>query len=396
MLNTRQLFLKHMAPTSSFPLMLEIETSEGVYLIKPDGTKMMDLISGIGVSNIGHRHPAVIQAIKEQLDKYLHTMVYGEYVLAPQVELATLLTAQLPEQLNSVYYVNSGSEATEGAMKLAKRKTGRAEIVACKKAYHGSTQGAASLMNPTDYTRAFYPLLPGIAHIEYNVFEDLSTITEKTAAVIIETVQGEWGVRKPEACYLRAVRERCTEVGALLIFDEIQAGYGRTGSLWAFEQYNVIPDILLLAKGMGGGMPIGAFISSQENMRALSEDPILGHITTFGGHPVNCAAAVACLKTILDEKLVEGVKEKETHFRTLLKHPLIKDFRSAGLLMAMELDSFDRVQKVIDFCLKNGLIVDWFLFNTESVRIAPPLIITKKEIEKACSIILKALDYANN
>ena len=323
-------------------------------------------------------------------------MVYGEYVLAPQVELAKLLTEQLPEQLNSVYYVNSGSEATEGAMKLAKRKTGRAEIIACKKAYHGSTQGAASLMNPTDYTRAYYPLLPGIAHIEYNVFEDLSTITEHTAAVIVETVQGEWGVRKPLACYLRALRERCNEVGALLIFDEIQAGYGRTGSLWAFEQYQVIPDILLLAKGMGGGMPMGAFVSSQEIMKSLSVDPILGHITTFGGHPVNCAAALACLKTILDEKLVEGVKAKETMFRSKLKHPLIKDFRSAGLLMAMELDSFDRVQRVIEYCLNNGLIVDWFLFNTESVRIAPPLIITKKEIETACSIILKALDYANN
>jgi acetylornithine/succinyldiaminopimelate/putrescine aminotransferase len=395
MLNTRQLFLKHMAPTSSFPLMLEIESSEGVYLIKPDGTKMMDLISGIGVSNIGHRHPKVIQAIKDQLDKYLHTMVYGEYVLAPQVELANLLAQHLPEQLNSVYYVNSGSEATEGAMKLAKRKTGRAEIIACKKAYHGSTQGAASLMNPTDYTQAFHPLLPGIGHIEYNEFEDLSLISEKTAAVIVETVQGEWGVRKPKACYLRALRERCTAVGALLIFDEIQAGYGRTGSLWAFEQYNVIPDILLLAKGMGGGMPIGAFVSSQELMKSLSVDPILGHITTFGGHPVNCAAAVACLKTILDEGLIDQVKEKEVMFRSMLKHPLIKDFRSAGLLMAMELDSFDRVQKVIDYCLNNGLIVDWFLFNTESVRIAPPLIITKKEIEKACSIILKALDAAN-
>ena len=396
MLNNRQLFLDHMAPTSEFPLMLEIERSEGVYLYNTKGEKLMDLISGIGVSNLGHRHPAVLQAIQEQLDKYLHTMVYGEYVLAPQVELAELLTSHLPENLNAVFYVNSGSEATEGAMKLAKRYTGRSEIVACKYAYHGSTQGAASLMYPMDYTQAYHPLLPDIKHIEYNVFNDLQLITESTAAVIIETVQGEWGVRKPEACYLRALREKCTRTGTLLIFDEIQAGYGRTGSLWAFEQYEVVPDVLLLAKGMGGGMPIGAFVSSQEIMHCLAVNPILGHITTFGGHPVNCAAALATLKTILKEQYIESVKEKETLFRSLLKHPLIKEVRSAGLMMAMELDSFDRVQKVIYYCLNHGLIVDWFLFNTESVRIAPPLIISKKEIQTACAIILDALENAKN
>ena len=396
MLNNRQLFLRHMAPTSGFPLMLEIERSEGVYLIDSQGKKMMDLISGIGVSNIGHRHPNVLKAIQEQLDKYLHTMVYGEYVLAPQVQLAELMASQLPESLDSIYFVNSGSEATEGAMKLAKRVTGRAEIIACYKAYHGSTQGAASLMNPTEFTQAFHPLLPGIEHIEFNDQADLEKISTKTAAVIMETVQGEWGVRKPKACYLRALRERCNETGTMLIFDEIQAGYGRTGSLWAFEKYGVIPDVLLLAKGMGGGMPIGAFVSSTEYMQHLSVDPILGHITTFGGHPVNCAAAYACLNTILDEKLTEGVRDKEILFRTLLKHPMIKELRTAGLMMAMELDNFDTVQKVINFCLENGLIVDWFLFNNWSVRLAPPLIISEKEIREACAIILQALDYAQN
>ncbi|MCB0588018.1 MAG: aspartate aminotransferase family protein [Phaeodactylibacter sp.] len=392
MANLRQLFLQHVAQTSPSPLMLEVERAEGMYLYSPEGKAYLDLIAGIGVSCLGHRHPAVVEAVKAQLDKYLHTLVYGEFVLAPQVQLAELLARCLPDPLYSVYFVNSGTEATEGAMKLAKRYTGRYEIVACKQAYHGSTQGAASLMWPKDFTQAYHPLLPGIRHIEYNCEEGLGQVNEKTAAVIMETVQGEWGVRPPAEGYLKKVRERCDEVDALLIFDEIQAGYGRTGSLFAFEQYGVVPDILLLAKGMGGGMPIGAFIASKEIMNALSDNPILGHITTFGGHPVSCAAALATLETLLESDLIQQVKAKEQLFLELLQHPDIVEVRSAGLWLAVELESFERVQAVIKHCLEQGLITDWFLFNSRSLRIAPPLIITEEQIRWACGVILEALE----
>ncbi|MCB9267382.1 MAG: aspartate aminotransferase family protein [Lewinellaceae bacterium] len=392
MANLRQLFLQHVAQTSPSPLMLEVERAEGMYLYSPEGKAYLDLIAGIGVSCLGHRHPAVVEAVKAQLDKYLHTLVYGEFVLAPQVQLAELLARCLPDPLDSVYFVNSGTEATEGAMKLAKRYTGRYEIVACKQAYHGSTQGAASLMWPKDFTQAYHPLLPGIRHIEYNCEENLGQVNEKTAAVIMETVQGEWGVRPPGEGYLKKVRERCDEVDALLIFDEIQAGYGRTGSLFAFEQYGVVPDILLLAKGMGGGMPIGAFIASKEIMNALSDNPILGHITTFGGHPVSCAAALATLETLLESDLIQQVKAKEQLFLELLQHPDIVEVRSAGLWLAVELESFERVQAVIKHCLEQGLITDWFLFNSRSLRIAPPLIITEEQIRWACGVILEALE----
>lgn len=394
-MNKRQLFLRHVAQTSPFPLQIEVDRAEGIYLYAPDGKAYLDLIAGISVSSLGHRNPNVIRAVKAQLDQYLHTMVYGEYVLAPQVQLATLLAEQLPSPLESVYFVNSGTEATEGAMKLAKRYTGRAEIIACKKAYHGSTQGAASLMWPKDFTQAFHPLLPGIKHIEFNCEFCLQQITEQTAAVIMEPVQAEWGVRPPYADYLKKVRKRCTEVGALLIFDEIQTGYGRTGSLFAFQQYGAVPDILLLAKGMGGGMPIGAFVSSHEIMQSLTHDPILGHITTFGGHPVSCAAGLATLQTLLDQDYIQQVKAKEALFRSLLKHPAILDIRSAGLLMAVELSDFNFLQKVIQECLKQGLITDWFLFNDRSMRIAPPLIISEEEIRKACGIILEALEVVS-
>lgn len=371
--------------------MLEVERAEGMYLYDPEGKAYLDLIAGIGVSGLGHRHPAVVEAAKAQLDKYLHTLVYGEFVLAPQVQLAELLARCLPDPLDSVYFVNSGTEATEGAMKLAKRHTGRYEIVACKKAYHGSTQGAASLMWPRDFTQGYHPLLPGIRHIEYNCEWCLQQITEKTAAVIMETVQGEWGIRPPVEGYLQKVRERCNEAGALLIFDEIQAGYGRTGSLFAFEQYGVVPDILLLAKGMGGGMPIGAFVASRAVMSALSDNPILGHITTFGGHPVSCAAALATLKALLESGLIQQVKAKEQLFLELLQHPAIVEVRSAGLWMAVELESFEVVQAVIGHCLEKGLITDWFLFNSCSLRIAPPLIITEEQIRWACGVILEGL-----
>lgn len=387
----RRLFLEHVAQTSPFPLGLEIARAEGMYLYDAAGKAYMDLIAGIGVSSLGHRHPAVVEAIKTQADRYLHTMVYGEFVLGPQARLAARLAECLPEGLDNVYFVNSGTEAAEGAMKLAKRYTGRAEIVACRKAYHGSTQGAASLMSPTDFTQGYHPLLPGIRHIEFNCAYCLQQITRHTAAVVIEPVQAEWGVRKPHGDYLQQLRRRCDETGALLILDEIQTGFGRTGTLFAFEQYGIVPDILLLAKGMGGGMPIGAFIAPRRIMQALSENPILGHITTFGGHPVSCAAALATLETLLASDLIAQVKAKEALFRSLLRHPAIVEVRSAGLLMAVELDSFDTVQRVIRHCLDEGLLIDWFLFNNRSLRIAPPLVINEEEIKRACEVMLNGL-----
>jgi acetylornithine/succinyldiaminopimelate/putrescine aminotransferase len=406
MLSQRQLFLRHLAQTSDAPLMLEIDHAEGMYLFDTKGKRYMDLIAGIGVSCLGHRHPSVMKAIQEQMDKYLHTLVYGEFVLAPQVQLSTLLAQNLPVHLNSVYLTNSGTEATEGAMKLAKRFTGRSQIIAARNAYHGSTQGAMSLNSDDYFTQAYRPLLPDIDWINFNNFTDIDKITNRTAAVIIETVQAESGIFKPQIganpcegctnktclCYLKKLKERCETVGALLILDEIQAGMGRTGSLWGFQQYNIEPDVLLLAKGLGGGMPIGAFISSKKIMDTLTHEPVLGHITTFGGHPLSSAAALATLKTLLETDLIAQVPAKEILFKTLLVHPKIKAVRSAGLWLAVELESFDVLQKVIQDCLKNGLITDWFLFNNCSLRIAPPLIITEEEIKWACSVILEALD----
>lgn len=390
-MNLRQLFLQHVAQTSEMPLALEIARAEGVYLYDTSGKAYLDLIAGIGVSSLGHRHPKVVQAIHNQTEKYLHTMVYGEFVLSPQVQLAKLLTDQLPLELDSVYFTNSGTESTEGAMKLAKRFTNRAEIIACKNSYHGSTQGAASLMYPKDFTQGYHPLLPGIRHIGFNEVADLQTITYKTAAVIVETVQAEAGIYPPKNDYLRQLRQRCAETGTLLILDEIQTGYGRTGTLWAFEQYGIVPDILLLAKGMGGGMPIGAFIASQEIMQVLTHNPVLGHITTFGGHPVSCAAALATLETLLESDFIQQVPTKERLFKTLLRHPAIIEIRSAGLMMAVELPSFDFVQSVIQICLEQGVLTDWFLFNSRCLRIAPPLIIRESEIQFACEVIIKAI-----
>ncbi|MBP7679428.1 MAG: aspartate aminotransferase family protein [Saprospiraceae bacterium] len=389
----RQQFLQHVAQTSDTPLMLEIVKAAGVYLYDKYDKQYLDLISGIGVSCLGHCHPEVVAAIKEQADKYLHTLVYGEYVLQPQVALATKLVSTLPPTLNSVYFVNSGAEATEGAMKLAKRYTSRPEIIACRNAYHGSTQGAVSLISDQYFTQAFRPLLPAIRHIEYNDESDLQYITTQTAAVIIETVQAEWGVRTPVGDYLKSLRQRCTAVGALLIVDEIQVGYGRTGTLWAFEQYGIVPDVLLLAKGMGGGMPIGAFIADKTIMQVLTNNPVLGHITTFGGHPVSCAAALATLQVLLEQpELIQSVPQKAALFRQLLVHPSIQELRQAGLLMAIALGSFEKVQRVIRECLSQGLITDWFLFNSKSLRIAPPLTISEEEIRWACAVILAALD----
>ncbi|RMF25760.1 MAG: aspartate aminotransferase family protein [Bacteroidetes bacterium] len=388
----RQLFLQHLAQTSDIPLALEIDRAEGLYLYDPSGKAYLDLISGIAVSALGHRHPAVLQAAREQMDRYLHTLVYGEFVLAPQVRLAEALCAALGPGFDSVYFVNSGSEAVEGAMKLAKRFTGGPHIVACREAYHGSTQGAASLMEPTTFTRAYHPLLPGIRHIRFNHSEDLETIDADCAAVIIEPVQAEAGVRPPDPAFFQALRRRCTETGALLVFDEIQTGYGRTGSLWAFQQLGVVPDVILLAKAMGGGFPIGAFATRREIMHCLSQDPPLGHITTFGGHPVSCAAALATLRTLQSGPWIAAVKDKEALFRQRLRHPAIRELRSAGLLLALELESFERVRKVQLACLEKGLLTDWFLFNERSLRIAPPLLIEEEQIEWACQTLLQTLE----
>ena len=391
-MNNRQLFLQHVAQTSAFPLALEIERAEAMYIYDTDGKAYMDMIAGIGVSCLGHRHPNVIAAAKAQLDLYLHTIVYGEFVLAPQVQLAKLLSDNLPTSLDSVYFVNSGTEATEGAMKLAKRYTGRHEFVACRNSYHGSTQGAMSLNSDDYFTSAYRPLLPNVKHINYDCEWCLQQITEATAAVVMETVAAESGIYPPSEGYLKKVRARCDEVGALLILDEIQVGYGRTGTLWAFEQHGVVPDILLLAKGMGGGMPIGAFVASRDMMQCFADNPLLGHITTFGGHPVCVAAALATLQTLLSSNFIEEAKRKELLFRELLVHEKIVTVRGVGLFLGIELSDFDFLQRVIQHCLKKGLITDWFLFNSKTMRLAPPLIITEDEIRTACSIILEALD----
>jgi len=390
--NLRQLFLSHVAQTSDFPMALEIVKGEGMYLYDNTGKRYMDIIAGIGVSSLGHCPQAVVEAVKNQAESYLHTMVYGEFILSPQVKLASLLSDNLHESLDSVYFVNSGTEAVDGAIKLAKRYTGKHEIISAKFAYHGSSQGAASLMFPDDFNQPFRPLLPGIKHIDFNENSAIEQITDKTAAVILETVQGEWGLRKAQTPWLKAIRKRCTEVGAMLVLDEIQAGYGRTGYLWAFEEHNVIPDILLLAKGMGGGMPIGAFIANRKVMHHLAYDPILGHITTFGGHPVCTAAGLATLESLLKEDYIKQVPAKEKLFLQLLHHPRIVEVRHAGLWLAIELKNAEEVQEVIAHCLEKGLIIDWFLFNDRSLRIAPPLIINEEQIRWACDVILKGID----
>jgi acetylornithine/succinyldiaminopimelate/putrescine aminotransferase len=390
-MNQRELFLKHVAQTSPAPLALEIAKAEGCRMWDADGKEYIDLIAGISVCNVGHRHPKVLAAIQDQLNKYMHLIVYGEFVETPQVQYAKLLTDHLPATLNSVYFTNSGTEATEGAMKLAKRVTNRAEIVAFKNSYHGSTQGALSIMGDEYWRNAFRPLLPGVHHASYNSFEDLSLITTKTACVIAETIQAEAGVNAPLREWIQALRKRCTETGTLLILDEIQCGFGRNGSLWAFEQFDVVPDVLLLGKALGGGMPLGAFVANRELMWQLTENPVLGHISTFGGHPVCCAAGMAALQVLLEEKLVDTVYEKEQLFRSLLQHPKVEAIRSRGLMMTLVFDSFETNKKIIDACIANGVITDWFLFAANCLRIAPPLTITEEEIKKACAVIVGCL-----
>ena len=393
MLTLRQLFLANNAQTTNFPLLLEFERAEGIYMYNAEGKAWMDLISGIGVSNLGHSNPKVIEAVKTQVDKYMHLMVYGEYVQTPQVRFAEKLVSILPTNLNSVYFTNSGTEAVEGALKLAKRYTGRSEVISCHNAYHGSTHGALSVMGNEDYKQAYRPLLPGVKFIRFNHVDDLDLITTETACVIIETIQGEAGIRVPDIAYMQALRAKCNETGALLILDEIQAAFGRSGKLFAFEHFDIVPDILLLAKALGGGMPVGAFIASNQIMSALKENPILGHITTFGGHPVCCAAGLAALDVLLDEKLHEQVAKKEALIRQLLVHPSIKEIRGKGLMLAVELESFELNKNIIDRCIANGVIVDWFLHCSNSMRIAPPLIITNDELKKACEVILEAMNY---
>jgi acetylornithine/succinyldiaminopimelate/putrescine aminotransferase len=373
--------------------LLEIERAEGVYIFDVNGKPFIDLISGISVSNIGHGNVMVIDAIVKQASKHMHLMVYGEYIQSPQVQLAKEIVSLLPDNLNSVYLVNSGSEAVEGSLKLAKRYTGRSEVIAFKNAYHGSTHGALSIMGNEEFKQAYRPLLPNVRHIEFNNVDDLNQITPKTACVIVEPVQGEAGVRPPTSGFLDKLRQRCSETGALLIFDEIQTGMGRTGHLFAFQKYNVTPDVILLAKAFGGGMPLGAFISSNEIMSCLGHNPSLGHITTFGGHPVCCAAAAAALQVLVTTGIVDEVAGKETFFRNHLEsHPNVKEFRSAGLLMAIELGSFEKVQKFIQLGLAEGVITDWFLFCNTAVRLAPPLIITHDQIQSVCSSLLGILD----
>lgn len=391
MISQRQLFLSQLAQTSPIPLGLEIDHAEGCWLYDVNGKKYLDLISGISVSSIGHRHPAVVEAIKAQVDKYLHVMVYGEYIQSPQVAFAKLLTDHLPEALNCVFFTNSGTEATEGAMKLTKRVTSRPEIIGCYNSYHGSTQGALSIAGGEWFKNSFRPLLPGTRQIRFNNFDDIREITNHTAAVFMEPIQAEAGGILPSPGYLEAVRLRCSETGTLLVFDEIQTAFGRTGSFFNFEQNGVIPDILLLGKALGGGMPLGAFIADQVIMNEFTHDPVLGHITTFGGHPVSCAAGKAAMEVLIDSELVQQVNEKETLFRSNLNHPEIKAIHGQGLLLAVEVSGFDKVQKIIRACIPEGLITDWFLFNDRCIRIAPPLIITKEEILWACEVIKKAI-----
>ncbi|GAB3220857.1 aspartate aminotransferase family protein [Algoriphagus aestuariicola] len=393
-MNNRQIFLSNLAQTTDFPLLIEVEKAEGIHLHGPNGEKYIDLISGIGVSNVGHRHPKVIDAIQSQLDKYLHLMVYGEYVQTPQTHLARALCDTLPPQLDNVYLVNSGSEAVEGALKLAKRFTGRREIISCVNAYHGSSHGSLSVGGNEIFKRAYRPLLPGISHIHYGNPNDLEKITEQTAAVIMETIQGEAGIRVADRDYFKALRKNCDETGTLLILDEIQAGFGRTGRFWAFEHFDIVPDVVVCAKGMGGGMPIGAFIANKEVMGVFKNNPLLGHITTFGGHPVSAAASLATVQILQEEKLIQQVESKAELFKSLLVNPKIKGIRNKGLMMAVEFESFDVLKPIIDRAIKLGVITDWFLFCDDSMRIAPPLIISEAQIQEACSIILQAIEEA--
>jgi acetylornithine/succinyldiaminopimelate/putrescine aminotransferase len=390
-MNNRQIFLNHIGQTSPAPLALEIVKAEGTTLTDINNKKYIDLIGGISVCNVGHGNKKVIDAVKKQVDNFMHVMVNGELVLSPQTAYAKLLTDNLPPSLNAVYFTASGTEATEGAMKLAKRFTGRTQIVAFKNSYHGSTQGSLSIIGDEYWRNAFRPLLPGILHLNYNSFEDLELISGQTACVIAETIQAEAGVIVPNEKWIRALRKKCTDTGSLLVLDEIQCGFGRNGTLWAFEQFNIVPDILLLGKALGGGMPLGAFVADKRIMDSFMSNPVLGHINTFGGHPVCCAAGNAALLFLVEEKLLKEVFEKEKAFIKHLHHPKIKNIRSRGLMIALEFADFDQNKKVIDKLIEKGAFTDWFLFAAQCLRIVPPLTISNEEIKDACGMIIEAV-----
>lgn len=386
-------FLKHQGQTNQSPYLIDVAKAEGIYIWDKNGKSYMDMIAGVAVNNIGHRHPKVVEAIKNQVDSHLHVMVYGEFLQDSQIALADNLKSILPEELDCSYIVNSGTEANEAAIKLAKRYTNRNEIIAFKKSYHGSTHGSMSISGNEVKKASFRPLLPSIKHIEFNKLEDLKYITDKTAGVIVEPIQGDAGVRIPSLDYMRALREKCSAVGAQLIFDEVQTGIGRTGTFFAFERFKVIPDILTLGKALGGGMPIGAFISSYEKMHELTHNPMLGHITTFGGHPVVCAAANACIEVLKEENWIAEVESKGAYLEQLLiGHPKVNAIRRAGLMFAIDLNNFDEVKSVVDDCLDQGLIGFWFLSCPGSFRLSPPISITMDEVKKAGDIILSAFD----
>ena len=392
MITNRQIFQNFIAQTSDEPLMLEIEKAEGIYMYTPEGKAYVDLISGVSVSNVGHRHPKVVAATKAQLDKYMHLMVYGEYIQTPQVKLAEAIVNLLPKRFESCYFVNSGSEANEGALKLAKRYTKRSKIVAFNKAYHGSTHGALSVLGNEDFKNAFRPLLPGVSFLDFNNADQLSQIDEEVAAVIVEPIQGEAGIILPENNFLKKLRVQCDKVGALLIFDEIQTGFGRTGKMFALDHYGAEPDIITFAKGLGGGMPIGAFVSSKQIMSKFTHNPVLGHITTFGGHPVSCAAALASINVIKDEKLVDSVEYKGALFQKYLKHKEFKSFRGKGLFWAVELESYEFLRAFLTNAIELGVVFDWFIFDDNHFRISPPLVITEQEIIETCKLLIKAVD----
>jgi acetylornithine/succinyldiaminopimelate/putrescine aminotransferase len=393
MTSQRQLFYEYLGLPSSQPLGIEISSAQGIYLYGPGGKEYIDLVSGVTVSNLGHQNPAIIQAVKDQAERYMHLMVYGELVQSPQVRLAESLASLLPPNLHSTFFVTSGSEAIEGAMKLAKRFTGRTEIMAFKNAYHGGTQGALSICGCENLKNAFRPLLPDIRLLEFNNLHDLDKISELTACVVLETIQAEAGIILPTNGFLHALRQKCLETGALLVIDDIQMGMGRTGKMFSYEHFGIVPDILCLAKAFGGGMPLGAFISSKEIMRSLTHHPELGHITTFGGHPVSCAAALASLHYLTTSGLIESAELKAGIFKNRLSHhPKIKIIRNKGLMMAIELHSTESAQKLMHLFTDNGLIADLFLFRPQAFRIAPPLIITEEEIHLACERIIKSLD----
>jgi len=384
-----------LAKTAESSPNLSVSRSEGLYLYDDSGKQYLDLIAGIAVNNVGHAHPKVLKAVMDQVAKHAHVMVYGEFVQKPQEELAAALATILPKSLSCSYLVNSGSEAVEGALKLARKYTSRKEIISCVGGYHGSTFGALSVMGNELYQQPFKPLLPEVRQMRFNALDELHQITERTACVLIETIQGEAGIIQPEGDYLAKVRERCESVGALLILDEIQTGFGRTGSMFGFENYGVTPDIVLLAKALGGGYPIGAFCSSNKIMNSLATDPPLGHITTFGGHPVSCAAAIANIDILKNDGFVEQVTDKGALFKELLHHDAILEVRGIGLMLAVQLKSADQAQKSMDLCRDLGLITDWFLFADDCLRIAPPLIISEEQIKFACTVILKSLDQTN-